>query len=295
LRLIRATDASSGNILFGGVDTAKYHGDLVALPIQADPFNSTNTPANTTSFNVLLDNIQIAGNQQKVVYSSQLSVPVVLDSGTSFAYLPDPYATTIANGVGAVTLNQTVVVPCSVASTPATLKFQFGNSNGPVIEVGVGQFVIPIPADEEPIMLNGKAACQWALLASSPSDSSILFGDAFMRSAYFVYDLDGQTVAMAQTNFNATTSSVKVITKAGEIPGVSSTAMGTAPIATGAAPTGTIGTATFDLGTPTATASSGKKNAGSSLQPPSRSITAAVAGGMAVFCALIGGSLLTLI
>ena len=29
-------DSLTGSILFGGVDTAKYHGDLIALPVQLD-------------------------------------------------------------------------------------------------------------------------------------------------------------------------------------------------------------------------------------------------------------------
>jgi hypothetical protein len=294
-------DASSGSILFGGLDEAKFTGPLVALPIQPDPVNSTNTPNNITSFNVLVDNIKVAGASQKIVYSSPLSISVVLDTGTSFTYLPDPWASTIANGVGAVNQTGSLLVPCTLASSPATFDFQFGNSNGPVISVPIAQFVIPIPvADSSATLPGGVTACQWALLSSGNDGTPNLFGDTFLRSGYFVYDLDGLQVAIAQTNYNSTGSSIKEIVTAGSIPGVMSTATGTVPTGTAAAATTSpIGTSTWDLGAATGTASSGSsgkpKGAGASLQPPSRSITAAVAGGLTVFCALIGGSLLTFV
>lgn len=248
-----------------------------------------------TSFNVLLDNIVITGAAQKTVYSANVSVPVVLDSGTSLTYLPEGFANTIANGVGAVNINQTLLIPCSVASTPATITFQFGNSNGPSIVIPIGQFVIPFPADEPTFTLpKGGQACNWGILASDDGTAN-LFGDSFMRSGYFVYDLDANQVAMAQTNFNATTSNVQEIATPGVIPGVTSTATGTIPAAenTGAASATSVGTATFNLGAATGTA--GKKSAGSSLQPPSRSITVAVAGGLTVLFGMVGASMLAFV
>jgi hypothetical protein len=273
-------DASSGSILFGGVDTAKYHGDLIALPLQPDISNSTNTPNNITSFNVLLDNIQVFGNGNKLVYSSNLSVSVVLDSGTSLTYLPEEFAIAIANGVGAVSKDGDLIVPCSLASSPATVDFQFGNSNGPVIQVPISQFVLQGSAD----------ACSWGILPSAAGES-LLFGDTFMRSGYFVYDLDGMQVAMAQTNFNATKNNVVEISAARTIPGASFTATGTVPTTVVGTAATSVGTSTWDLGAPTGTASK-PKSAGVSLQPPSKSIITAVISSLVMLSAMIGESLL---
>jgi hypothetical protein len=109
-----------------------------------------------------------------------------------------------------------------------------------------------------------------------------------MRSAYFVYDLDAHQVSIAQTNFNATSQNILEISKAGAVPGVSSTASGTVPTTVaGAAATTAAGTATWDLGTSTATATSKPKSAGVNLQVPSRSISLVVFGVLALFSAMV--------
>jgi hypothetical protein len=57
-----------------------------------------------------------------------------------------------------------------------------------------------------PTYSNGAAACQLGLQAAG--DLPVLFGDTFLRSAYAVYDLDNNRIALAQTDFNATGSNV---------------------------------------------------------------------------------------
>ncbi|KAE9962263.1 hypothetical protein BLS_000583 [Venturia inaequalis] len=297
-------ESNTGSILFGGIDYAKFHGDLDILPLQPDVYGSI------SSFTVTLNSFQVIGNQQKVVYTANQTIAVILDSGTTLTYLPNSIADAIATGVGAVSnANYGVVVPCNIAKTPATFKFQFGNSNGPVIVAEISQFVLPFPSDiPTPKFRNGNVACRWGILPSDGNPN--LFGDTFLRSAYVVYNIDGNQIGIASTNFNTTKEDVREISDASSIPGASATASGVAQqthtgavhlTATGvsgsaASSTGAVeatGTGTFDLGAPTATIASSPRKAGArALEPPRQPLIASIAGGMIVLISFLVGSML---
>ena len=101
-----------------------------------------------------------------------------------------------------------VVVPCSLANKNGSLHYGFGGVGGPVIAVDVSQLVLPLtlPNGRVPEYQNGAAACQLGIQAAG--NLPVLFGDTFLRSAYVVYDLDNNRIALAQTDFNSTDSNV---------------------------------------------------------------------------------------
>jgi hypothetical protein len=175
------------------------------------------------SFTVVLAWLEIDGNGGKVVYTNNDTLPVVLDSGTTLTYLPDDVANAVAATVGAQTMDQYgIVVPCALASTQGVFKFRLGNAQGPVISAKISQFVIPFLADP-PKFENGQIGCQWGI--NPAGNNPTIFGDTFLRSAYIVYNLENQSVAIAETNFNASGTRVEQITAANSIPGATSTAM----------------------------------------------------------------------
>jgi hypothetical protein len=174
----------------------------------------------------------------------------------------------------------------------------------------ISQFVLPFPSNiPTPKFKNGNTACRWGILPSDGNPN--LFGDTFLRSAYVVYNIDGNQVGIASTNFNATTEDIREINAASSLPGASATAGGAAQqthtgavyltatgvLGVGAASSTAVeatGTATFDLGTPTGTkaATTTKKTSGNqSVLPPSNSITTAIAGSIVVLFTLLGGSM----
>ena len=71
---------------------------------------------------------------------------------------------------------------------------------------------------------SGEDACRWGLQGAG--DNPILFGDTFLRSAYVVYNIDGEEVGIAQTKFNVTETDIKQITAVSNLPGATSTASG---------------------------------------------------------------------
>jgi hypothetical protein len=295
-------------MLFGGIDYARFHGDLTVLPLQPDQSGGI------SSFTVVLDNFNVVGGNNKVQYTANLTIPVILDSGTTLTYLPDNIANAIATGVGAVSnQNYGVVVPCEIASSSATFNFQFGNKNGPMIVAAISQFVLPFPAGlPTPKFKTGKTACRWGILPAAGNPN--LFGDTFLRSAYVVYNIEGNQVGIAQTNFNVTSKQdIREINVASSLPGASSTAAGAAQqtfsgaiyltagaaSATATASVDVASTGTFDLGSSTSKPTSGssgtKKGAAASMPPPSKPFIAVITGGLAVLFAMIGGSMLFLV
>ncbi|KAF2672112.1 acid protease [Microthyrium microscopicum] len=300
---LNSKENGKGTILFGGVDTAKYSGDLVSLPIQPDARTGT-----VMSFTVALDNFNVMGaNSQNQYSKSNLSLPVILDSGTTLTYLPDSMANDLYTGVGAtVSTTYGVVVPCDLQNSAATFNFGFGNPNGPVITAPIAQFVLPFPADipAPTFRSTGKVACRWGIQAAA--NRPILFGDTFLRGAYVVYNLDNNEIGLANAIVNATTSNVKEIT-AKQIPGITSTAAGvakqtasglqgpnSAAFSTGS---GVIATATgpaFNLGSSTAGASSsnaGGKKSAAGVNSPSMGVVTMLAGVVSIM-AILGGALL---
>lgn len=204
-------DASTGNILFGGIDTDKYMGDLIRINVQEDPQTQT-----FSSFIVALTSLKAHSSSGEDALSlSSSPVPVVLDSGTTFSYLPQDLAEQVWQEVGAQyypTGNDgsgVLLVPCALANNEGYIAFGFGGDGGPVIKVGMDELVIPISSETIPFTdgpNKGKAACQFGI--QNITGSHFLLGDTFLRSAYVVYDLENNEIAIAPTDFNATTSNI---------------------------------------------------------------------------------------
>lgn len=188
--------ASTGTILFGGVDTSKFSGSLNTLPIQKESGYYAEFLITLTG--VTLGTKTIAANA---------AVAVLLDSGTSLTYLPNSWTTSIYNLVGAQydTSEGAAFVPCSLAQNDSTLDFTF---TSPTIRVPMNELVLEITATNGNSLTftDGSRACLFGI-APAGSSTSVL-GDTFLRSAYVVYDLDNNAISLAQTVFNATDSNV---------------------------------------------------------------------------------------
>src|SRR6202035_321064 len=76
--------ASTGNILFGGVDTAKFQGTLATFPINTDRTGAA------SQFIITLTGLSVTsatGNTGGVGASSLYPLSVLLDSGSSYMSL----------------------------------------------------------------------------------------------------------------------------------------------------------------------------------------------------------------
>ncbi|POS83872.1 hypothetical protein EPUL_005737 [Erysiphe pulchra] len=197
---------NTGSILFGAVDTDKYVGNLMSIkvyPISRD--------YGITSFTVALTSVSAtskSGSDQ--LTPPGFAVPAILDSGTTITLLPDDIAALIFEELGATPEDQlgAVLVPCDLAQNTGTISYGFAGPDGPTIKVAVSDLILPL-ADSKgrsPKYKNGQTACQ---LGIEPAGSlPVLLGDTFLRSAYVVYDLINNQVALAETKFNATKSNI---------------------------------------------------------------------------------------
>lgn len=220
--------SSTGSILFGGVDTEKFIGPLAVIPILPDAQTQ-----NFTSFTVGMTAVSFAF-PNGTTHNASLqggSLDAVLDSGTTLSYFPDDVATPLFDALGAYTYSSLgsvglTMVECSLATSGLDMTFRFNDSVS-----------IVVPADEIVIdafgPVNGaippeiplENPCLFGIQNSGdslPSESArqvdfALLGDTFLRSAYVVYDLDRNEIALAQANLNSTDTNVQELTESSDL------------------------------------------------------------------------------
>lgn len=219
-------DASTGNILFGGVDTEKFRGSLSTLPIIPQQGNVY------AEFIISLTGLGQNGDLGSVFQNE--NVPVLLDSGSSLMYLPDDVVRSLYAAFNAQyePSQGAAFVDCNLANQEGSLDFTFSE---PTISVPLNELVIVAGIS------GGEPVC---ILGIAPAgDTMCVLGDTFLRSAYVVYDLDNNEISLAPTNFNATRSNIEEIHAGDEgVPNASGVpdAVTSAPVSTGLRPHGTF-------------------------------------------------------
>lgn len=200
-------DASTGSILFGGIDTSKYTGNLTRVELIAD--NGT-----YDHFKVAVTSITATSSSGTDMLSpDSLPFEAVLDSGTTLTYIPDGLASQVWLEVGAIYEPDwdLAVLPCSFAQHSGNFTFVFGGSGGPEIVVGMDELVVDLTNGNQPTFTGGKykgeSVCEFGIQNYTSSEVYLL-GATFLRSAYVVYDLVNNEVGIAQTNFNAGDSNI---------------------------------------------------------------------------------------
>ncbi|KAL2786026.1 aspartic peptidase domain-containing protein [Aspergillus keveii] len=189
-------EANTGSILFGGVDTEKYHGDLQTLPIQSVDGGYSELIIALTGVSLETD------SRSRDLSSDALPAAVLLDSGSSLSYLPNSIVEEIYNDIGVTYEPSTGAgyAPCSLAQENIDLTFTFSS---PVITVGIDELII----DAGDLRFwNGERACVFGIVPAG--ESTNVLGDTFLRSAYVVYDLANNEISIANTRFNSTDSNL---------------------------------------------------------------------------------------
>jgi hypothetical protein len=199
--------STSGTILFGGIDTDKYHGNLTTMPVLK------NTRGTYTALAIAMSGLTIGSN---ALTNATFRAAVILDSGTTLSYLPTTLFRSVVTELGAVddTSGQgasgNVYVDCSLRESPNTLKYTFGGSSGVTIEVPMSEVIFDLDGiyagQPTGASLPFQSTCALGIMSSGSGTS--LLGDTFLRSAYVVYDLKNNLIALAQTNFESARSSI---------------------------------------------------------------------------------------
>ena len=182
---LNSPEASSGQIIFGGIDKAKYSGSLVDLPITSD-----------RTLSVGLRSVNVMGQNVNV------NAGVLLDSGTTISYFTPNIARSIIYALGGQVHydssgNEAYVADCK---TSGTVDFQFDRN-----------LKISVPASEFLYQLyytNGEPYPKCEIRVRESEDN--ILGDNFMRSAYIVYDLDDKKISMAQVKYTSESNIVAI-------------------------------------------------------------------------------------
>jgi candidapepsin len=187
--------ANSGAILFGGVDSDKYTGQLYTVPVTSPD-----------SFQVTVSDITYNGKTIAGSFSG------ILDSGTSYTYLPNTQFQAVINALGAtyVRVNSRSLSGGGgyflkkLPSSGVTYSF-----SGATVTVPPSELAIPL--SDLGLHVSGY---EYFVPIYSIEESSeyVLLGDSFLRSAYVVYDLDNKEISIAQSSFDTTNSNIQAIT-----------------------------------------------------------------------------------
>ncbi|CAK9439936.1 uncharacterized protein LODBEIA_P40360 [Lodderomyces beijingensis] len=168
--------SSTGTIIFGGVDHAKYYGNLIYEEV------------------TLLTRLTIA--LMRIIYDGTTydnsAGNVLLDSGTTLSYLSPDLVNQIANRAGAYWVQPLhggghYQIDCD-ANLPGDFVFNFA--------LGAK---ISVPSSEL-IYKNDDGKCLFGL---QPESGGEVLGDNFLRHAYLLYDLDDLTVGIAQVKYTS--------------------------------------------------------------------------------------------
>jgi hypothetical protein len=195
--------ATSGRILFGGVNKARYSGTLGSVAIQQ-------VGGAYKEFAISLTGMSISLQGQTVDLPSSatnLPVNVVLNSASLFTYLPPQIADNIFRGLqvagtasrdGAVT----AFVDCTIAQSGITIDFSFGSVK---ISVPITGFLFAFDVYKQ----SSNSGAQLCALKIRPrEDSKHVLGLSFFETAYVVFDLTSNQISLAPAVKGATTDDI---------------------------------------------------------------------------------------
>lgn len=190
-------EKGSGRILFGGVDSQKYTGQLYALPI-----------ADSTSFFLDLDQLAVGGTP---FFAGNNPLEVLIDSGTTFCYFPPNLTEQIAAKFGA-TYDEKTELYFLDSNQFSNSDFEF-NFSGVKITVPIKEMIV-----ESSLVIQGNPPAKYVLGMMATQEQPYILGDTFLRSSYAVFDLHNKVIAMGQAKYT-TNANISVITREG-IPGI---------------------------------------------------------------------------
>lgn len=164
-------DEEEGVMIFGGVDTSKFTGELVSLPITPAEY----APDGHARYWVNMSSISIATPEGEETTVASSDMPVFIDSGSTLSQLPPALVDEIAGYIGSTEQDDDDywLVDCALVDTNGTVGFSF---EGITVDVSYREIIREIHTDPP--------RCY---LGIAPSDTFSLLGDTFLRSVYGMF------------------------------------------------------------------------------------------------------------
>jgi hypothetical protein len=221
-----SSDATSGTVLFGGIDKSKFTSPLTTINLLPSlisgsvlQFITTVTSLSATVNNGEESTIFSGGTDSTAAYGNDdAALAVLLDTGSSAWSLPTQY---YEQGILPLFpyVDSQGLCDCKYRNNNDSLTVEFAGKIS--VTVPARQFIVPIydPATNEIQYLDTagtQQACAFMLTPSQPSGQGFLtLGDAILRSMYVVYDLDNGQISLAQAQLDSSKASDIVPVQAG--------------------------------------------------------------------------------
>ncbi|KAH8697201.1 aspartic peptidase domain-containing protein [Talaromyces proteolyticus] len=204
---------NQGNILFGGYDKAKYHGDLQMMDLIGFDGTYKQWYVNLTALG--LSTVSSNGSSPITWFgNSSIAGAAFIDCGSPKMFLPGGGSMNLIPNVGGVYDPEasSSLIPCSaINDTKTFVDIQLGGSdpNGPLIKIPISNLVEPYTGTKKNVSINGEKACSFGL-SPGPDDFQVL-GDAFIKGAYTLFNMDTHSVSMANVKLNTEKSDIVAV------------------------------------------------------------------------------------
>lgn len=182
---LREIESSEGAVIFGGIDTGKFIGNLERLPM-LDP---QDTPLGADRYYVYLNGVGVTLPDGSSLASDAFRLPIFLDSGGTYSRLPSEIFLAIGESVPGAQYDpdsNLFVVDCSLGKEAGSMDFVFNNK---IISVPWKDFLWDVGSGD--LCVVG--------VAEMEQGGEPVFGDTFLRAAYVVYDQDNREIHIAQS------------------------------------------------------------------------------------------------
>lgn len=177
-----SSSAKTGTILFGGVDHAKYTGELTTVPIVS------HTGSTINRLEAKVDSITVNSTSDSVVVTSNLYA-ANLDTGSTLSYFPSSLLSSLVSSLGG---SQGTYSGYTVVNCP---------SSSETMEINFSGRIISVPLKE--LIVTSGSTCLLGVIEQSSTSSYILFGDNVLRRMYVVFDLDDLQISIAQASYSS--------------------------------------------------------------------------------------------
>jgi hypothetical protein len=208
--------SSTGSILFGGIDTDKFIGELSVMSVLRSGLKYAHFAVRMTDLSVTLNGKEQSALKALSSATGTGGIGAILDSGTTLSYVPDTVSSVLVKTLNAYTdYNNTglTFINCGLLSSDMKLTFIFNGTA--TIVVPVQEMVLDMLTGLEeyfPSDLPFDDVCLFGIQSTTTFGDDMattaLLGDTFLRSAYVVYDLDHKQIGMAPANWNSTETTI---------------------------------------------------------------------------------------
>ncbi|WEJ95731.1 Candidapepsin-7 [Yamadazyma tenuis] len=227
---LTSAERNTGSVLFGAIDHAKYTGDLVSFDVV--PKNGQNVYLQITLSNIQVTLVSNSTESSSVVPTTLASsvtsstsphptiaavlkkreatidtqdVDALFDSGTTLTYFSQDVLDSILAAIDpSAEYNSNIggyQVPCSLRQEGNKFTYNFDGKRE--IDVPLSDMVMEVGQNGT----TGQIICMLGIVSG---DTTIL-GDNFMRHCYSVFDLEDNTVSIAQMNYDDINEDIEII------------------------------------------------------------------------------------